>query len=64
MENLNHHIIGMEMCLVFDTFNRNDLIQELETFLDEGDCGMSRLLVSNKEPFKHQNVGLALKGLT
>ena len=41
------HIIGMEMCLAFDTFNRNDLIQELETFLDEGDCGMSRLLVSN-----------------
>ena len=41
------HIIGMEMCLVFDTFNRNDLIQELETFLDEGDCGMSQLLVSN-----------------
>ena len=41
------HFIGIEMCLAFDTFNRNDLIQELETFLDEGECGMSRLLLSN-----------------
>ena len=35
------------MCLAFDAFNRNDLMQELKTFLDEDKCRIPRLLLSD-----------------
>ena len=35
------------MSLGFDTINRNELMQELEIFLDEHECRMARLLLSN-----------------
>lgn len=44
---LEIHIIGIDMSSAFDTINRNELMTELKTFLDEDECRMSRLLLSN-----------------
>lgn len=35
------------MSPAFDIINRNDLMQELETFYDENECRTARLLLNN-----------------
>ena len=48
------HIIGIYMSTAFHTINRNDLVQELGTFSDEGECRTTQVLLSNTTIFINQ----------
>ena len=46
-QDLEVYITGIDMSSAFDTINRQKLMNELNTFLDEDECRMIRTLLSN-----------------
>ena len=46
-QDLEVYITGIDMSSAFDTINRQKLMNELNTFLDEDECRIIRTLLSN-----------------